>query len=683
MRHRLTWFHLAAALLFGFGLAGAGLVSPSAAGAAPVAVDGTPTTSGVTPTTGSLVLLKYFCDGGTGVVYQAGGPGEIPPSLPTAIGDFCVPLTVANAASFKIGLKDAPDPISYTTTGSGAITVPALEAGTYTVTEIVPGVGGDTDGEKGDVTVEAGKLTYLNVLNLTDTGGLQLYKYHCDADPDNLVPVAYNVFTQDSNVQPDFTAYDACSPEQANFTITQFDDTTTLPVIPVVTVVTVNGVASIDDIPTTGPYVHSIAEDGTDTSKTFSIQKGKTTTIIVVNSSVPTGTLDLTKQFCTGPTDTTFEVTEPVQPAGAAPGDATFDVFPYGDLTAEPVVVQTGVGGHTTVSLPTTSGKSPYLIRERSSQKSVEFGIVKGDTTTILVKNFTPAAPETGTLDVDKYLCSGLTEPTIDVAAAGAAAPIEPGNCGDAASASFRIYPFSDLNATPVTLDVQGSGSVDLPVTAATPHLLQEIDSDGNAIASANFSIAGGLTTAVVQNPTFGAILVSAYICDGDAQETLVASGPGVAAAVIDPSTCSPLNRAFTLTPFGGTGGSGTSTIDLSTGDDGMVTVPNIPTTFDVSHALTETASGLSVDVHVDSGVTTEIQFVSYVPVDGTGAGAGFGGSGSGSGSGSGDSGSATTLPSTGIGPAQRANGLQTLLLALTGAAGLAGYALATRKRAA
>lgn len=73
------------------------------------------------------------------------------------------------------------------------------------------------------------------------------------------------------------------------------------------------------------------------------------------------------------------------------------------------------------------------------------------------------------------------------------------GNPGDGAAntpqycgsgfASFLIYAFSDESGIPISIDVDGFNSIDLPPTDGSPHLILEVDGNGNEIASANFNI--------------------------------------------------------------------------------------------------------------------------------------------------------------------------------------------------
>ena len=618
MRHRPMVLRLLAALVIAFGLIGS-VVSPTLAqdDATPTPEDSSAVPENeVVPAgvgTGSLLLLYYLCDGGEGFLFDASAdPGNGNPNPPV---DDCAPSSLVDGtdATFLVyefgDLNSTPREL---TTVDGVImddTLPTTDGTPHKITQKLPEESEETPIEA-DFEIVQDTITGVNAIQFR-TGSIELHKYLCAGNADESFIQALNP-GEELNEEP----YVDCSPATHDFTVQPYDDPENFATI---ALTTEGGVASNDEVPTTSLQFspHKITEDGTELVAIFDVEPGETTILVAVNYAEAMGELEINKLACIGDESTQFYIDEDAPQSDdpdCSVADADFSIYPFGDTEGDAITVSTSGGTANVSELPITDDSDPHLLVEDGTGAEVEFVIAEASTTVINVVNFEPPAAEDGTVEIEKLDCSGLLEPVIEVGEPGDDAAGIPGNCSGG-TASFIIYPFSDDEAEPIQLTVEGFESLQLPPTEGTQHKLIEVDGSGVPVATAFFDVeSGNFTPIQVQNPTYGSVTIYSYECEGDQDSWFEVFDPGQSPDL--PTDCSLVDRNFEISVFQGLGSE-----VFSTGSDGIATVVGVPATASVGHAIEKNSGVQSAVFHVDADETTFI--VSYVlePDDDNGTG--------------------------------------------------------------
>lgn len=626
--------------------------------------------------TGSLHLLAYLCDGyaqnvPSGLSFDVASPGDPNPDKPVA---ECDPTSSVDGTdmTFEIWLFGDEAQAQPVTVTDGDVTVPDLPETTGLAPHrIVEQLTQDQidNGEQpiwADFDITADVTTGINAI-VFQTGSVDLRAYTCQGDP---ADTAFDVL--DPGAAFDDAPYQSCATADLDFALTPFGNATDFTPQ---ALSTVDGVASAEDVPTTsatsGP--HAIANEASGATATFDVAAGKATVVVFVQYEAPTGTLAVTKIACTGNGETQFfvdEVPGAASDPSCAPASEGFTVYPFGDAEAVGIGFETDANGEQTVSgLPVTDA-DPHLLVEDATQAQQAFDIAAGETTTVYVVNFTPAEAQTGTVEIEALLCDGIDDPQLTVGDPGDDPAAVPAGC-ESTTADVEILPYGDDANDPIPATVDGSESVELPVTDGQAHLLTLLV-DGDAAASAGFEIAADRVTPVqvlLPNPSepveqVGSVALYSYVCTGDGDTGFEVWGPGEAPDL--PSDCDPLNRTFTISLFGDG-----ETVLVATGDAGQAVVTGVPVTLDVPHEIANQDGSLAASFEVAADTETSVVYTVWEAEDDATDD-------------SSDSENVDELADTGIGPAATGGDASTMvlfgLLSLGAVVALAGL---TRRQAA
>jgi hypothetical protein len=375
--------------------------------AAPVSQEGTPF-GAAQGATGTVVVTDYICDGQTGVVW--GG----------AAGTNCY----AGSAGFAFYLiGDGTDESwSLSVNGSGSISLPV---GTYEVYENIYWTAGT-------VEVTAGGTSNLTVLH----PGAALPP---PPPAEGAVSVSDYVCTGQTGVTWFGTPDANCEAGAATFYFYLIGDGTDE-----YWSLQVNGTSS-RALPV-GTY--EVYESVYWTSFTVEILEGQTTSVNVLHPGAPIvpddGTVSVSKYDCRGLDAVTWGGTPD---ANCEAGSGTFYFYLIGDGTDE--FWSLNVNG--TGSIALTPGTYDVYEGGRWSMSTVE--VLEGETTNLNVLN--PGGPLTGSVSLSKYICNG-----VDTVIWGGSPD---GNCVPD-SGVFEFYLIGDGTDDYWTLNVNGTGTIDLPV---------------------------------------------------------------------------------------------------------------------------------------------------------------------------------------------------------------------------
>ena len=670
---------LSLAFVMALGLLGA-LVLPSFAQDATPTVEPEPT---VEPTIeaeggaeGSLLFLYYLCDGENGDIefaFTVNEPGTDSPQTPVEDCELATAETDSTFLIYPFGdLNGTPLEIT-TVNGAIMVTLPITDGTPHLISQKIPELTQE-EIDAGVVPIEPitdefsineGIVTGVNAIQFR-VGTVELHKFRCEGDPSES---KFDIANPGDEV--DLTAYESCVPDERDFTITPFPNEVDFDLL---TATTTDGSVTIENVPTTSIFSgrHHIAEDGAEIEGDFDVEPDKTTIIVAVNYTAPLGSLSVTKIVCIGTGDTEFYIDEDAPQAGdsdCSPAEADFSIYPFSDTNAEPITFSTDSNGEAEIeNLPITEDSDSHLLVEDATGAEQAFDIVKDTVTTINVVNFAPPAPGDGTLDIEKLDCAGIAETSVTTGNPGDGAPNTPQNCGSG-FASFLIYAFSDESGSPISIDVDGFNSIDLPPTDGSPHLIIEVDGNGNEIASANFEIQSDTTTPIqFLNPTYGRVQIWSYLCDGDQSSYFQVFSPGASATL--PSDCTAINRLFYITIFGENSNGSGDTVSVSTVSQNSVVFSGIPATGAFSHTIQPSTGSASGSFDVNEGQTTAIiyyTFASQTTDDTTDDTA--------------DSESTTDLADTGVGIASGQDGSMAFLYAILGLGSIIGASSLLRRR--
>lgn len=613
---------------------------------------------------GTLRVRAYLCNGDVGFRFDVGIPNVA--KTPPPAEEECSPTSNVDGTDmtflvYEFGdLNGSPQEVT-TVNGEATLDLPVTSGTPHLIKQKLPPDAVEP-AVQATFEIEDGVETVVDAMQY-QVGRVELHKFECSGDPAQSSIVAGN-----PGEPFDDTPYAACEPADRGFTITLFGDAQQFGTVPATTT---GGSALIEDVPTTtqasGP--HAIAEDGTTLTGTFEVEPGTTTVIVVVNNLEPTGDLTITKLVCVGTDDTQFYIDQNPPQSGdpeCAPAAADFSIYPFGDTNSAPIETATGDNGSVdVVDLPVTDGNDPHLLVEDATGAETTFEVHDGGTTVVNVVNFVPPPPKDGTLELEKLECSGITKTRFVIGDPGDKAAKVPSNCSSS-SAQFLVYPFGDKKADPIELGVEGFASLDLPPTDGTPHLLVELDDEGNPVAKVKFEIESETVTPIqVRNVAYGSVKVYAFLCVGEDDPEFEVFAPGEAVDL--PDDCDAFDRPFDITLFGEDPSSDV-TVTVETGDDGIVTL-GVPATNAARH-LIERGDIAWTYFAVQPHKTTVVVYVVDVPEeeedDDTE-----------------DSENVEEAPDTGTGGIVTSGTPGTLLFGLAGVVTLAGLAAAIRRRAA
>lgn len=671
MHQRPLLLRLFAAFVLAFALVGAWAPAAFAQDGTPEAVDPTPepVVDDVTPE-GSLMVFYYLCDAGEGFEWGVLGPNE---GQPNVILETCGNDGTQEATFLIYPFGDMlGTPIEVTTVGGLITMLPLPVSGDtpHVISQKLPEDSLETPvTAQFDIAEDA--ITMVNAQEF-QTGSVELYSYVCDGDPaDSFL----NVLNPGDALDP--APYENCTPDVLSFTITPFGEPD---IFEPRFVTTFDGHATVEDVPTTFISLfapHEIVEDGTDLEQTFEVAANETTIVVAVTYTEANGTLELTKYFCEGDQETEIIVNEPEQAFRAAGncvgGEADFSIYPFGDKGADPVAVTTDENGFAQLTLPATEADGAHIIVEDATQAEAEFNIIKGETTTIDVYNYEAPDPEptTGWVEIENLTCAGLTEPVVFVGDPDGSAFDVPESCVSNTS-DFLIYPFGDLNETPIEVTVEGFDSVELPTTDGGSHLLIVLDGEGAEVGNGDFEIEDGLFTPIqVQFPGYGSVKLYSFLCLSDYEDSYFeVYAPGEPADL--PLDCDTFDRSFQIIPFG----SG-DPIDVNPGPDGEIVVEGIPATDGQPHIISKNDGDVQAqfDVSIDT-LTNVVSIVWEIDEDVDDNDDDTGGDDTG------DSEDAEELPDTGLG-APGSDNTALLLFGLMSIGSVVGLAALRRRPAA
>jgi hypothetical protein len=283
------------------------------------------------------------------------------------------------AADFWIEPLDDGEGFATSTSTDGSVVISSLPPGDYLIRETYPLASADFPFEvlANGVTTVAVQNFYT--LDEAGTGNLEIQKLFCPSDSTWTEFLVGNVST----------AWVGCQPGPATFWVFPYFSGA-----PIEVPTDANGYALLGDVPEgTHFIVEAVSGEGT----AFTIVAGETTSITVKNyfESDQVGELEVRKLFCVGDkTRTGIYVGEPggwpATPDWVEhcwPGNARFQVWPYGDKAAA-IDFSTGNDGIATLVLPVTTAQTgPHVIVELSSGASAEFDVLAGKTTVIKVVN--------------------------------------------------------------------------------------------------------------------------------------------------------------------------------------------------------------------------------------------------------------------------------------------------------
>lgn len=235
---------------------------------------------------------------------------------------------------------------------------------------------------------------------------------------------------------------------------------------------TVDGTGSVSLTPGT----YEVYEGNTWTMSTVEVLEGQTTTLNVLNPGAPlTGTATISKYVCAGVETVTWGGTPD---ENCDPAASTFHFYLIGDGTDEFWTLN--VDGTGTIELPEGS----YEVWENGYWTQQTVDVVADQDTALTVLN--PGGPLPGNVTVNKFVCEGQT---------GVVWNEEPGADCVEGSATFVFYLIGDGTDDFWTLDVNGSGTIELP--AGT----YEVWEDGSWTMSTVEVTENGTTTVNVLNP--------------------------------------------------------------------------------------------------------------------------------------------------------------------------------------
>jgi hypothetical protein len=355
------------------------------------------------------------------------------------------------------------------------------------------------------------------------------------------------------------------------------------------------------------------------------------TPVVQEPDAAPQGTLQLQYFLCDGrAAGLSFDVADPNNGnpdkpvddcalAGTA-DDATFLVYPGGNLDDPNPIEVTTVNGLASILLDETNGTPDKIVQKLppdSQEKPVkaDFEIVADGTTGVNAILF-----RTGTVVIHAFSCDG--DP-----ADNAFTVLDPGDAFDdtpyadctAADGEFDIAPFGDddhLLDPPITT-TDGVGSDDTvsttTLTSGTHSIKMRID-DQTFTGSAPFDVEAGKTTQIVwvqfAEPS-GSLQVNKIVCtgDGDTEFYVNQDAPEASDSSFD---CAPESASFSVFAFGNVNSDPTQ---FDTDDNGFAQIDGLAVTDGESpHALREDATGAQTSFDVAKDTTTVVNVVNFAP---------------------------------------------------------------------